>query len=117
MDYRAEDIVEQIKRAVPDLIYVFDTIGSKDSSRLASHAVGGAGGTLCTVRPGKANTEEVADGVTVTDVLVWTAFLKEHSYGKFYWPVSKIFILGAVQGYVYQVLALPARSRSRRRAV
>ncbi|KAB2574699.1 Zinc-type alcohol dehydrogenase-like protein [Lasiodiplodia theobromae] len=89
MDYRAEDVVEQIKRAVPDLIYIFDTIGSKDSSRMASHAVGGAGGTLCTVRPGKANTEEVADGVTVTDVLVWTAFLKEHSYGKFYWPPSE----------------------------
>ncbi|KAK0647552.1 Enoyl reductase [Lasiodiplodia hormozganensis] len=89
MDYRAEDVVEQIKRAVPDLIYIFDTIGSKDSSRMASHTVGGAGGTLCTVRPGKANTEEVADGVTVTDVLVWTAFLKEHSYGKFYWPPSE----------------------------
>lgn len=117
MDYRAEDVVEQIKRAVPDLIYTFDTIGSKDSSRMASHAVGGAGGTLCTVRPGKANTEEVADGVTVTDVLVWTAFLKEHSYGKFYWPVSGISILGGVQGYAYQVLALRARSCSCRRTV
>ncbi|KAL0263052.1 Zinc-binding oxidoreductase alcohol dehydrogenase [Diplodia seriata] len=88
-DYRSADVVDQIRRVAPDLMYVFDTIGSKDSSRLGSRAVGGAGGTLCTVRPGLANTEETADGVTLTDVLVWTAFLKEHSYGKFYWPASE----------------------------
>lgn len=42
----------------------------------------------CTVRPGKANTEEVAKGIKITDVLVWTAFMQEHRYGKFHWPVS-----------------------------
>ncbi|KAL1623137.1 Zinc-binding oxidoreductase alcohol dehydrogenase [Diplodia seriata] len=88
-DYRSADVVDQIRRVAPDLMYVFDTIGSKESSRLGSQAVGGAGGTLCTVRPGLANAEETADGVTLTDVLVWTAFFKEHSYGKFYWPASE----------------------------
>ncbi|KAF2144824.1 uncharacterized protein K452DRAFT_266968 [Aplosporella prunicola CBS 121167] len=88
-DYRSEDVVEQIKAVAPDLIYAFDTIGMKSSSSLASKALREGGGTLCTVRPGKANTEEVSRGVQVTDVLVWTAFLKEHRYGEFYWPPSK----------------------------
>lgn len=43
---------------------------------------------VCPVRPGKANTEYVTANTHVTGVLVWTAFLKDHSYGKFHWPVS-----------------------------
>ena len=43
---------------------------------------------LCTVRPGKANTEKVEKRVRVTDVLVWTAFLNDHAYKEFKYPVS-----------------------------
>jgi hypothetical protein len=71
----------------PNLQYVFDTIGNKDSSALASKAISQEGGGLCTVRPGKANTESVTKQTKVTDVLVWTAFLKEHQYKEFRWPV------------------------------
>jgi hypothetical protein len=68
---------------------VFDTIGNTTSSGIASQAISHeSGGALCTVRPGRANTEGVVGGVKVTDVLVWSAFLKEHRYGAFVWPVS-----------------------------
>lgn len=87
-DYRNPDVVKQIREVVPDLEYVFDTIGGSDSSKLASNALKETGGRLCTVRPGKANTESVSKQTTVTDVLVWTAFLKDHRYGDFFWPVS-----------------------------
>lgn len=90
LDYNDKSVVDQIKQAAPDLSYVFDTIGNKESSGLASKAVHASGGTLCTVRPGKANTEDVASHVKVTDVLVWTAFLKDHAFGQFKWPVSRI---------------------------
>ncbi|KAJ5983360.1 hypothetical protein N7481_005459 [Penicillium waksmanii] len=46
-------------------------------------------GNLCTVRPGKANTEHVTTNTRVTDMLVWTAFLKDHRYAHFHWPASK----------------------------
>lgn len=55
---------------------------------LGSLAISERGGTLCTVRPGKAHTENVTEQTKVTDVLVWTAFLKEHKYREFHWPVS-----------------------------
>lgn len=87
-DYRNPDVVKQIREVVPDLEYVFDTIGGSDSSKLASNALKETGGSLCTVRPGKANTESVSKQTTVTDVLVWTAFLKDHKYKDFFWPVS-----------------------------
>lgn len=85
-DYKDLQVVEKIKQAAPGLKYVFDTIGQSASSTTASNALAGNGG-LCTVRPGKANTENVADCTKVTDVLVWTAFLKDHAYGEFKWPV------------------------------
>ncbi|KAF3007824.1 hypothetical protein E8E13_010620 [Curvularia kusanoi] len=88
-DYKSEDVVDQIKNAVPRLQYVFDTIGDKSSSATASKALGEAGGTLCTVRPGKANTEGVSSQAKVTDVLVWTAFLKDHQYKDFKWPAHE----------------------------
>lgn len=80
--------MKKIQAAVPDLRYVFDTIGTNTTSVTASRAIRASGGTLCTVRPGKTFTDDVASHVKVTDVLVWTAFLKDHSYGSFKWPVS-----------------------------
>ncbi|KAI4728875.1 NAD(P)-binding protein [Aureobasidium sp. EXF-10728] len=87
-DYNDSAVVDKIKETAPDLEYTFDTIGSKDSSAQASQAITAKGGVLCTVRPGKANTENVASHVKVTDVLVWTAFLKDHQYKEFHWPAS-----------------------------
>ncbi|KAH7112024.1 hypothetical protein EDB81DRAFT_953737 [Dactylonectria macrodidyma] len=84
-DCRDPQVVEKIREAAPGLQYVFDAIGSATSSKTASRAIT-YNGVLCTVRHGKANTEDVVKGVKVTDVLVWTAFLKEHRYGRFYWP-------------------------------
>jgi hypothetical protein len=82
-------VVESIKAATnSSLKYVFDTIGNDSSSVTASQAISEQGGGLCTVRPGKAFTENVTKQTKVTDVLVWTAFLKEHRYKDFYWPVS-----------------------------
>ena len=44
---------------------------------------------MCTVRPTKEFTEKVKSGTNVSAVLVWTAFLKDHSYGELKWPVSR----------------------------
>ncbi|KAI8306101.1 Zinc-type alcohol dehydrogenase-like protein [Colletotrichum sp. SAR11_240] len=89
-DYHDDNVVESIKEAAPGLKYVFDTIGNKSSSGLASRAIDErGGGGLCTVRPGKANTEDVTKQTKVTDVLVWTAFLKDHHYGSFHWPAHE----------------------------
>ncbi|KAF4867627.1 Zinc-type alcohol dehydrogenase-like protein [Colletotrichum siamense] len=90
LDYHDDNVVESIKQAAPGLKYVFDTIGNKSSSGLASRAIDErGGGGLCTVRPGKANTENVTKQTKVTDVLVWTAFLKDHRYGSFHWPAHE----------------------------
>lgn len=86
-DYSDADVVRRIKEVEPELAYVFDTIGNADSSAAASQAIRSGGGGLCTVRPGKANTEKCTGQTKVTDVLVWTAFLKDHAYGEFKWPV------------------------------
>jgi NADPH:quinone reductase-like Zn-dependent oxidoreductase len=91
-DYNDSNVVDNIKKAAPDLEYTFDTIGAGDSSAQASQAIASKGGVLCTVRPGKANTENVAQHVKVTDVLVWTAFLKDHQYKDFHWPVSHLCV-------------------------
>lgn len=89
-DYRDTEVVESIKSATESsLKYVFDTIGNESSSATSSQAISEQGGYLCTVRPGKAFTENVTKQTKVTDVLVWTAFLKEHRYRDFYWPVSR----------------------------
>ncbi|KAL4907845.1 hypothetical protein BDW74DRAFT_189254 [Aspergillus multicolor] len=86
-DYRDPSVAENIKTATGHgLKHVFDTIGNDSSSATASQAISEQGGGLCTVRPGKAFTENVAPQTKVTDVLVWTAFLKEHKYGDFHWP-------------------------------
>jgi NADPH:quinone reductase-like Zn-dependent oxidoreductase len=89
-DYADADVIDQITEIEPNLRHIFDTIGNKTSSGIASQAASRGGGALCTVRPGKMYTENVPAGIKVTDVLVWTAFLKEHRYGDRIWPVSMI---------------------------
>lgn len=89
-DYNDAKVIEKIQKAVPDLKYIFDTIGDTSSSSISSRAFGDREGHLCTVRPGKANTEQVSSNTSITDVLVWTAFLKDHRYAHFYWPVSHL---------------------------
>ncbi|RAH47726.1 zinc-binding alcohol dehydrogenase family protein [Aspergillus brunneoviolaceus CBS 621.78] len=88
-DYKDDLVVDKIKEVAPTLRYAFDTIGNATSSPTASRAFQAETGSLCTVRPGKANTEKVTSGTRVTDVLVWTSFLKDHTYGEFKWPASK----------------------------
>jgi hypothetical protein len=52
-------VIEKITEDVPDLQYIFDTIGNTTSSALSSRAFGDREDHICTVRPGKANTEQV----------------------------------------------------------
>ncbi|KAE8134639.1 zinc-binding dehydrogenase family oxidoreductase [Aspergillus pseudotamarii] len=75
--------------AAPNIYHVFDTVGNQGSSPTASQVFRDPQGCICTVRPGKANTEGASENAHVTDVLVWTASLKEHRYGKLYWPASE----------------------------
>jgi NADPH:quinone reductase-like Zn-dependent oxidoreductase len=86
-DYHDADVISKIKSAAPNIQHIFDTIGNEQSSATASQAVSKKGGVLCTVRPGKVFTEKVESRVKVTDVLVWTVFLKDHQYKDFKWPV------------------------------
>ncbi|KUJ06444.1 GroES-like protein [Mollisia scopiformis] len=90
-DYNDPDVVAKIAEAAPDLAYAFDCIGNSISSVMSARAMGDKkGGVICTVRPGKAFTEDVPSNVTVTDVLVFTAFLKPHTYKKIYhWPTHQ----------------------------
>ncbi|CZT40458.1 related to C.carbonum toxD gene [Rhynchosporium secalis] len=84
-DYNDPKVVENIAKVVPDLAYGFDCIGNSTSSTLSGQAMGSKeGSVICTVRPGKANTENDPSNVKVTDVLVFTAFLKPHVYKKVY---------------------------------
>lgn len=95
-DYRDSDVVAKIAKDVPDLKYAFDTIGNSMSSTMAAQAIGENKGNVCTVRPGKQFTEDVPKHVRVTDVLVFTAFLKPHVYKEvFKWPVSFLILLGS----------------------
>ncbi|KAI9935080.1 hypothetical protein MW887_000701 [Aspergillus wentii] len=75
-DYRDEPVIDQIT-SLPNLTpgYIFDTIESSTSSVLASQTLRSVngGGVLCTVRPGKAHTENVSSQTKVTN-----AFLAEH---------------------------------------
>ena len=90
-DYNDKDVIAKIKRALPNLNNVFDTVGNESSSATAAKAISGTEGLLCTVRPGKANTQDVPSDVKVTEVFVFTAFPTEHTYrGKAHWPVSII---------------------------
>ncbi|KAI9834532.1 MAG: hypothetical protein M1819_002908 [Sarea resinae] len=79
-DYNDPEVVDKIRRAVPDLSYVFDTIGNPTSSPTAAKCINVEKGALCTVMPGKTNTEGVPGNVRVTDVIVFAAILKPHIY-------------------------------------
>ena len=81
-DYTSETVVEDIKKTLPNIKYVFDCIGTEDSSALASQTVVDSGGRLCTIQPGKRNTDKVEKRVEVSDVMVFTAFHEELKYGK-----------------------------------
>ncbi|EAW12250.1 zinc-binding alcohol dehydrogenase family protein [Aspergillus clavatus NRRL 1] len=88
-DYSDDKVAAKIREVAPSLKHIFDTIGSTTSSVTASLALCKEGGDLCTVQPGKANTEGVAAGTRVTDVLVWMAFLKDQIHNGLKWPASK----------------------------
>ncbi|KAJ1569764.1 hypothetical protein HK405_004493 [Cladochytrium tenue] len=89
-DYRDPEVVQKIQSVAPSLRYAFDTIGRESGSSVAAaECLLKAGGSkVCTVRPGRANTGGVPKEVEVTDVLVWTAFDSDHSYGEFVWPAN-----------------------------
>ncbi|KAJ0307426.1 hypothetical protein COL5a_000281 [Colletotrichum fioriniae] len=88
-DYNDTDVVTKLQTALPTLSHIFDTIGNASSSATAAAALDGRPGVLCTVRPGKANTEEVPRNIKVTDVFVFTAFPTAHTYRELvHWPVS-----------------------------
>ncbi|PNP84198.1 hypothetical protein FNYG_02886 [Fusarium nygamai] len=88
-DYNDEEVVSKIRSEVPNLQHVFDTVGNETSSATAARSISQPEGVLCTVRPGKANTQDVPSHIKVTDVFVFTAFPTEHSYrGKAHWPVK-----------------------------
>ncbi|KAH7245031.1 chaperonin 10-like protein [Fusarium tricinctum] len=88
-DYNDEDAISKLGSALPNVQHAFDTIGNETSSATVAKAMASTGGTLCTVRPGKVNTQDVPSHIKVTDVFVFTAFPTEHSYrGKAYWPVK-----------------------------
>jgi NADPH:quinone reductase-like Zn-dependent oxidoreductase len=89
-DYRDEHVIDKIQAVAPRITRVFDTIGNATSSAAASRAIGDSSGILCTVRPGKANTQDVSSNVRVTDIFVFTAFPTPHTYrGSLHWPVSR----------------------------
>ncbi|WWC62193.1 uncharacterized protein I303_104788 [Kwoniella dejecticola CBS 10117] len=90
-DYKEANVVDQIRSAAvhSDLVYTFDTIGTVQSSKQASECLEAGKGNLCTVRPGPANTEGVVGGTKISDVLVWTAFLKDHQYKDFKYPACQ----------------------------
>jgi NADPH:quinone reductase-like Zn-dependent oxidoreductase len=87
-DYKDPDVIQKIRKALPDIKYTFDTIGTESSSARASRAMSDSGGVLCTVRPGKEFTEKVTARTKVTSVLVFTSFLKDHQMGATLFPVS-----------------------------
>lgn len=89
-DYKDPDVVSKIRRVMPEVEYVFDTIGNETSSAIASEAIGDAGGVLCTVRPAKEFTEKVTARTKVTAVFVFTSFLKDHKLGPVFLPVSHL---------------------------
>ncbi|KAJ0267974.1 hypothetical protein COL940_013843 [Colletotrichum noveboracense] len=91
IDYNDEQAIARIRKAVPNLEYVLDTIGNATSSATASKALKDSTGRLCTVRPGKANTENVPSTVEVSDVFVFTAFPTAHTYrAKAHWPAMDL---------------------------
>ncbi|KAJ3527772.1 hypothetical protein NM208_g10540 [Fusarium decemcellulare] len=88
-DYKDPDVIQKIRQALPNIKYIFDTIGNESSSATASEAMSKSGGILCTVRPAKEFTENVTPRTKVTSVLVFTSFLKCHQLGTNLFPASE----------------------------
>jgi hypothetical protein len=85
------EVVTRIRDAFPTLAHAFDRIGSVNSSAIAAATLDVDTRVLCTVRPRKANTEDIPPTITVTGVFVFTAFPKPHSYrGTTHWSVSNL---------------------------
>ncbi|KAG8407995.1 hypothetical protein J3459_018310 [Metarhizium acridum] len=79
-DYNHEEVLTSIQNAIPDLNHVFDTIGNATSSATAARSISDGPGLLCTVRPGKTHTDRVPENIRGTDVFVFMAFPKAHTY-------------------------------------
>ncbi|KAM0425066.1 hypothetical protein ACHAPT_009625 [Fusarium lateritium] len=88
-DYKDPNVIQKLRKALPDIKYIFDTIGTESSSARASQAMSDSGGVLCTVRPAKEFTENVTPRTKVTSVLVFTSFLKDHHLGTNHFPASE----------------------------
>lgn len=92
-DYNDAEVVSKIRSALPKLQHAFDTVGNETSSATAARSISEQEGVLCTVRPGKVNTQDVPNCIRVKDVFVFTAFPTEHNYrGKAHWPVSSLLV-------------------------
>jgi len=103
-DYHDQNVIANIREEVSGIRYVFDCIGSSTSSTQASQATDEKGGRLCTVRPGKVFTDNVEKRVEISDVLVWTAFLRDHAYKEFNYPVCFRNLLSYMTLSSYQSL-------------
>ncbi|KAH6954141.1 hypothetical protein FAVG1_02216 [Fusarium avenaceum] len=118
-DYNDKDVISKLSSVLPNVQHAFDTMGNETSSATVAKAMASTGGTLCTVRPGKANTQDVPSHIKVTDVFVFTAFPTEHSYrGKAYWPVKmsdhdlSAEFHSAIETWLYDGSIRPASIRS-----
>ncbi|KAG9246193.1 hypothetical protein BJ878DRAFT_417478, partial [Calycina marina] len=78
LDYRDREAAEKVKAEIPSISRIFSCIVNETSLTQECRTIRRDGGVLCTARPGKANTENVATGVKVTNVLVLTSLLKNH---------------------------------------
>ncbi|KAF4467831.1 zinc-binding oxidoreductase [Fusarium albosuccineum] len=88
-DYKDPDVIQKIRKALPEVKYIFDTIGNETSSATASEAMSKSGGVLCTVRPAKEFTESVTPQTKVTSVFFFTSFLKDLQLGTNLFPASE----------------------------
>jgi NADPH:quinone reductase-like Zn-dependent oxidoreductase len=88
LNHRSTDVIASIKDLAPNLKYFFDTIGSEKTTPAGCLALGDSEPVMCTVRPGKAHTEEVLDNVKITSVLMWTAFGEAVDFRGTHFPVK-----------------------------
>lgn len=90
-DYSSPNVAERIRKDVPGIKYVFDTIGNDQGSSALAASAANPDCTLCTVRPGCTATEGVPNTAKIVDVMIWTAFLKYIKYKGHEWPVCRPF--------------------------
>jgi NADPH:quinone reductase-like Zn-dependent oxidoreductase len=70
-DFNDAEVVTRIRDAFSRLAHAFNTLGSVNSSAIAAANLNVNTEVLCTVRPGKANTEGIPTTITVTGVFVF----------------------------------------------